>query len=197
MEKNTSSSSASNPSQRRPSILDEPPLPRIAFPPQLPSPTLQHLLFDSYKRNIYPLFPVVQRDELLGELKVEGAFPLTPRDILFKSPASRPKISNGSVQRPYLLIFAVFAASAEYLPNDPALYAPYKSRSALAEAFFSEARQLTLHYMDSPRVSTVIALVLMAHYLERTRSTAEKRDTMVRVFAGMSFAMAQGNHHKC
>ncbi|KAM3582345.1 hypothetical protein VKS41_004991 [Umbelopsis sp. WA50703] len=111
----------------------EPPLPRSYNGPlAMPSKATQELLIQTYFEKRHNVFPVMPRRMFMQQISVKG-YLITP-----------------------LLLNAMYAHAAMYLnEEDPEACEP-------ATVYFNRAKLLIDDFLDTPRVSTVIALCLLS-----------------------------------
>lgn len=136
----------------------EPPLPTVYNGPlTMPPKATQELLIRTYFEKRHNVFPVMPQRMLMQQLSVKG-YLITP-----------------------LLLNAMYAHAAKYLNEEDAeLCDP-------ANVYFNRAKLLIDDFLDTPRVSTVIALCLLSLY--EFKDPLQARFCRSWVYSGIAFRL--------
>jgi hypothetical protein len=136
----------------------EPPLPTVYNGPlTMPSKATQELLIRTYFEKRHNVFPIMPQRMLMQQLSVKG-YLITP-----------------------LLLNAMYAHAAKYLnEEDSELCDP-------ANVYFNRAKLLIDDFLDTPRVSTVIALCLLSLY--EFKDPLQARFCRSWVYSGIAFRL--------
>ncbi|GBC04273.1 hypothetical protein RclHR1_05590028 [Rhizophagus clarus] len=128
------------------SVLTEPPLPYYQIPSNncTPSPELANHLINLYFLHVHPYVPILHKSSFLRRLN-DKSNPLSP-----------------------LLVYSVFAMGAKYSDDVNVRLDPMKPETA-GLAYYNRAKDLLDDFLDTPRLSTVQAQILMLKYQEGIR----------------------------
>ncbi|KAI8639810.1 hypothetical protein BD408DRAFT_484555 [Parasitella parasitica] len=155
------------PSLKQPSvILAEESFPTFKPLPKEPSIDASDKLYliDVYYENMNPFYPLMAKQEMLFQL-------------------NHPK---GSYLSP-LFFYALFARAA-HMETAGKLAADNRSFQSLGTECMNYVSTLVNYYKDKPRISTVLALVIMTNHLEQEKKHQDL--TKAWLWAGEAFRMA-------
>lgn len=130
-------------------IREEHQFPAINAPPSIPSLSMndQLYLLDIYYANINPYYPLLNKKEMTDQLYL-----INRHEPTYLSP---------------LFFYALFARASSFVQdrfNDES-----KSFEQIGNECLKYAIYLRPFYQDRPRVSTVLALVILANHMEQTK----------------------------
>ncbi|KAG2173770.1 hypothetical protein INT43_005190 [Umbelopsis isabellina] len=155
----------------------EPPLPNInAQPPAISYQDQIHLI-DVYYQHLHTYFPIMSK-----QLMYSHHYHLFKGQPSYLSP---------------LLLYAIFAAAAPFSENARQFCRDPKELHTAGDQFLQYAIRIREAYVDAPRISTIIALVLLAVRLETSKSGQSTMKAWM--LSGEAFRMSQdmGLHRNC
>jgi hypothetical protein len=138
----------------------------------------QLYLIDVYYENLNPFYPILNKKDLLIQLQLVMA-----NQFAYLSP---------------LFFFALFARACHLETNR--IYTQYnqqynqKTFRELGDDCISYASVLVNHYKDKPRISTVLALIIMANHLEQTKLPENLTRSWLWAGEGFRLALDLGVH---
>ncbi|KAI8064296.1 fungal-specific transcription factor domain-containing protein [Gilbertella persicaria] len=149
--------------------LEEDQFPTFSSIPTVPHITLadKHYLIDVYYDNLSPFYPIINKADILQQL-----------DLVQKG--------HSSYLSP-LFFYALFARAA-HVETTRKMTADNTSFYDLGVACLEYASALVHCYKDKPRISTVLALVIMTNHLEQEKRHQDLTRTWL--WAGDAFRMA-------
>ncbi|KAI8370385.1 fungal-specific transcription factor domain-containing protein [Radiomyces spectabilis] len=138
-------------------------------PLELPPPDLSDHLIAVYFKYFYPFLPLFYKKKLASCMKPSGD-PVSP-----------------------LLLNAIYAVASRISPDERVRSDPASADTA-GDIFFERAKRLLDDYYDTPDISTVQALLLLASHQQGAMKSARAW-----IYSGMAFRMAQdlGLHRNC
>lgn len=128
----------------------------------------QLYLIDVYYQNLNPFFPIINKVELLSQL--------------------HKLMNNGETYLSPLFFYALFARASHVETNRTFTEANQQTFEALGDDCVTYVSALVGKYQDSPRISTVLALIIMANHLEQTK--LPQNLTRSWLWAGEAFRIA-------
>lgn len=128
----------------------------------------QLYLIDTYYENINPFFPILNKDEMLLQLS--------------------QVMNNGSTYLSPLFFYALFARAAHVETNRIYTECNQQTFESLGDDCITYVSALVNCYKDTPRVSTVLALIIMANHLEQTKVPANLTKSWL--WAGEAFRIS-------
>ena len=133
-------------------IMEENEFPHIEATPLQP-PFITELdqlyLIDVYYENLNPYFPILNKQDMLIQHQL-----IMKKGFSYLSP---------------LFFYALFARAAHVQCKRKFTQYNQQPFSVLGDTCLQYATTLVHYYMDKPRISTVLALVIMANHLEQTK----------------------------
>ncbi|CAG8609545.1 8155_t:CDS:2 [Ambispora leptoticha] len=125
-------------------ILTEPPLPFVFTNITSPDSELANNLIQLYFKHVHPYVPILHKADFLRRLN-DKSNPLSP-----------------------LLLFSVFAMGAKF-SDDPAVRADPMKPETAGIPYYNRAKDLLDDFLDTPRLSTVQAQILILKFQEGIR----------------------------
>ncbi|KAI9354409.1 fungal-specific transcription factor domain-containing protein [Pilaira anomala] len=140
------------------------------IPVQIPSISYQdkRYLIEVYYQNLNPFFPIINKDELLTQLEYLEANKQT-----YLSP---------------LFFYALFARAAHVQTDRISTETNQQTFKDLGNDCITYFSALVSKYQDTPRISTVLALIIMANHLEQTKLSQNLTRTWL--WSGEAFRIA-------
>ncbi|KAI9273933.1 fungal-specific transcription factor domain-containing protein [Helicostylum pulchrum] len=128
----------------------------------------QLYLIDVYYQNLNPFFPIINKAELLSQLH---------------------KLMNlGETYLSPLFFYALFARASHVATDRIFTEASQQTFESLGDDCVTYVSALVGKYQDAPRISTVLALIIMANHLEQTK--LPQNLTRSWLWAGEAFRIA-------